>query len=465
MSGLLDKLYLRSPIFVQNFMVTMHGLRIYRREYGKSFWKKLDECEKLQWKSFDQIKDYQNAKLASLVEHAYTHVPYYRKVMDERKLKPTDIRITEDLSKLPVVSRSDVKENLKDLVSKNHSKRELIMGHTSGTTGSPLTLMWDKDICLMKTVVDWRQKRIAGINIGDSMAFFLGRTIVPLSQKNPPYWRHNKVLNHVFCSSWHLSKENLPSYFDMFESYSPKAIEGYPSTMYILANYLLSKDRRFPLKAVFTSSETLFDYQRQAIEEAFQCELYDFYGMAERAVFATECEHHDGKHINMDFGIVEVLDGKGNPAEDGALGRIVATSFHNYGMPLIRYQTSDITSLKTGKCRCGRNFTMMENVTTKDEDIITSTDGRYISSSILNALTHHMTSIIEHQIIQESRDRTVVKMVVSSDFTDNDSEFLINGLHGVLGEDMNIELEFVDEIPRTNAGKYRWVISKVPLEF
>jgi phenylacetate-CoA ligase len=464
-AGFLEKIYQASPAFFQDLMVTGYGLKIYRREYGKKFKAALAEFDKRQWLPLAQIKEYQNEQLRHLIKHAYDNVPFYNKSMRELNLKPGDFKTVDDLYKLPIITRDDLKKSLRQFVAVNYKPSQMTKGFTSGTTGSPLELYWDDRICLIKTVVDWRQKLTAGISVGDRMAFFLGRQVVPLTRKLPPFWRHNYVLNHLFCSSWHLSTENIPKYLDKLSSYKPKAIEGYPSTISILARYILSQKATFPLKAVFTSSETLLPSQREAIERAFACKLYDFYGMAERVAFATECDKHDGKHLNMDFSFIEVLSSDGTPVPYGQLGRIVATGFHNYAMPLIRYQTSDITALREAPCSCGRGFMLMENVATKDEDIVSTRSGRYISPSILNALTHHLTSIAEHQVVQEDIDNVRLRIVKKPNYTDSDHEFLMKGLKDIFGEEMNIGIEYVNAIPRTKAGKFRWVISKVPLKF
>jgi phenylacetate-CoA ligase len=465
MSTILEKIYQKSPALIQNLMVTGYGLKIYRREYGAKFRETLQEFESNQWLSHDRLIEYQNEKLKLLIKHSYENVPYYQNKMNASGLKPGDIKTADDLSKMPILTRDDIKTNFEQLIARNAKRSRLIPGNTSGTTGSPLKLIWDDRICLIKTVVDWRQKRIAGLNPGDKMAFFLGRSVIPLGQKKPPFWRHNHILNHLFCSSWHLSRENLPVYFDKLAGFKPIAIEGYPSTISILAQYLISKKLIFPVKAVLTSSETLLPHQREAIETAFSCRLYDFYGMAERVVFATECETHDGKHLNMDFSIVEVLSKDGAPTDYGSIGRIVATGLHNFAMPLIRYQTSDVTALREAACSCKRGFTLMENITTKDEDIVSTKDGRYISPSILNALTHHLTSIFEHQVVQDENYSITLKIVKKPEYSDADHAFLYKGLKEIFGEEMKVAIEYVDNIPRTSAGKFRWVISKVPLGF
>jgi len=446
-------------------MVSGYGLKVYRREYGRKFHKALEEFEERQWWSAEKLLDYQNEKLTALIKHSYENVPYYRRIMKAAGLTPADIKDVDDLPKIPVLTRSDLKANFDDLVATNFKRSRLIKGHTSGTTGSPLEFLYDRYICLIKNVVDWRVKYDAGIKLGERIAFFLGRVVVPISRSKSPFWRSNYLLDHIYFSSFHMSQRNLQQYLERLKRFRPQAVEGYPSTLYIMARFLNSNNMKFPVKAVFTSSETLLPIQREAIENAFACQLYDFYGLAERVAFAGECSRHEGHHINSDFGITEILDGEGKRCSPGRMGIIVATGLHNYGMPLIRYKTSDLTSLRTEGCSCGRQFPLMEDVTTKAEDIITTPEGRYISSSILTHPFKPMHNVAESQIIQEDIENVRIKLVVLPSYTDADTKYLLNELSKRLGGSMKIEVEFVDSIARTSAGKFRWVISKVPLEF
>jgi phenylacetate-CoA ligase len=465
MNKALEICYNHSPALFQNLAVSLYGAKLYRREYGSKFRHLLEQFETMQWYSLDELKAYQNEQLRRLVAHCYENVPHYREAMDQRTLKPADIRTADDLRLLPLLTRADVKHHAEKLVATNVKRSELIEGHTSGTTGSPLQFLWDKQICLVKNVVDWRQKRWGGINPGDRLAFFLGRVIVPTTRKKPPFWRHNWTLNHLFLSSFHMSPDNLELCYQKLTRFKPRAIEGYPSTLYIFARFLLATGRTFPVHAAFTSSETLFSQQRKAIEQAFCCELFDFYGLAERTVFATECTAHEGHHLNMDFGITEILDKDGRPIPSGQLGRIVTTGLHSYAMPLVRYVTGDVTAMKPHPCSCGRAFPLMEDVTTKAEDIITTRDGRYISSSALTHPFKPLHSVAESQIIQEDREHIRIKIVKLPSYEEKEGDILLREFKKRVGEDMDVRLEFVDTIERTKAGKFRWVISKVPLEF
>jgi len=465
MNKALEAIYNHSPVFLQNIGISLYGLGLYFREYGKSFRRKLDEFEQLEWYSREQLEEYQSRRLRQLIQHCYANVPYYHRVMNERGLKPNDIQSISELKKLPLLTRDDVRSNFDQLIATNIRRADLRLGHTSGTTGSPLEFLYDREICLVKNVVDWRQKKWAGVNPGDRMAFFLGRVVVPTDQNKPPFWRTNWILNHMFLSSFHLSDKHVDKYIEQLVKYAPVALEGYPSTVSIIARFLLSRGKTLPLKAVFTSSETLFPQQREAIESAFQCRLFDFYGVAERVIFATECTAHEDHHVNLDFGIIEILDAAGKPVGPGKMGRIVATGLHNFGMPLIRYRTDDVTALKQKSCSCGRAFPLMEDVTTKAEDIITTMDGRLISSSILTHPFKPMHNVAESQIVQEDRSNIRIKIVRRPGYNESDTQYLREEFGKRVGVDMNIEFEFVDSIPRTKAGKFRWVISHVPLEF
>ena len=465
MSGFLDKLYQHSPSFIQNIGVSLYGLKLYRREYGSKLKALLDIYEKRQWSSPDVLEIYQNQKLAELITHCYKNVRYYRKIMEERGLKPGDIRAVGDLSKLPVLTRDDVRNNFDALTATNFKKSSLIIGHTSGTTGSPLEFYYDADVCRAKNAAEWRQKGVANIRLGDPIAFFLGRMVVPIKRKGPPFWRYNWILNHLYFSSFHISKANIETYINKLVAFEPKAIEGYPSTIYILAASLESIGRTLPLQAVFTSSEPLQPHHRELMEKVFKTSVFDYFGMAERVAFATECEHHAGKHQNSDFGIVELLGPDGCAVKTGSMGRIVATGLHNYAMPLIRYKTSDISSASPEICKCGRGFPLMSNVMTKDEDIVTTPDGRYISSSILTHPFKPMHSVAESQIIQESLNLIRILIVKRDSYKDDDSEYLKEEFKKRLGENVNVNIELVDAIPRTASGKYKWVLSRVPLKF
>lgn len=298
---------------------------------------------------------------------------------------------------------------------------------------------------------------------GDRIAVIRGNVIVPLTQQEPPFWRYNRTHNQILLSSFHLSSKNLGVYFEELSRFNPGVFDGYPSTLYILAKHLKTRGVKFPAKAVISSSETLYDFQRSLIEESFQCKVFDYYALAERVIFSSECDMHEGHHIYDEYGICEILDQDGKPCQKGQPGVLVGTSLHNMAMPLIRYATQDVTAIRDRQCSCGRNLQLMEDVTTKAEDILTMEDGRLISPSVLTHPFKPLNSIDASQIIQNDFNDITVKLVPNSTFSEAEREHLISELKLRLGQKVNIRIELADSLTRTASGKFRWVISNVKL--
>lgn len=455
--------YDRSPYWLQHLMLNAYAVRIHRERYGKSFQEAYRRLEETQWYDEGQILEYQAIQLRKLVDHAYRNVPFYRQLYDEHGVSSSDIREVEDLRKLPVITREQVRSAGERMISSKIKHRTLVHGHTSGTTGSPLSFYWDKQTCVYNNAVDWRQKSWAGVNCGERMALLLGRTIVPANKSNPPFWQEDRLHKMLWVSSFHLSTRYLPVILKKLRSYAPSAIEGYPSTVYILAKYLKAIGETLPMRAVFTSAETLLPLQRELIEERFAAPVFDIFGMAERVAYAGQCEKAQHYHLSFEYAVNEIVDQKGQPVEGGEEGYLVGTSLLNFGMPFIRYRTSDVSAITKKKCICGRYMPRLKGVTTKDEDIVVTPEGKLISSSILTHPFKPLDSVLESQIVQDEPDRIRVKIVRRSDYTDEDSVHLVDALRERVGPGIRIDLEFVEEIPRTASGKFRWVVSRVPL--
>jgi phenylacetate-CoA ligase len=366
-----------------------------------------------------------------------------------------------------MLTREIIKARAEDLKSAHPEDRTTLSeGHTSGTTGSPLAVFYSPNVVAMNYAAMDRQYRWAGARLargGDRTAVVRGNVIVPLSQKRPPFWRYNRSLNQMLLSSFHLTPANLVSYFDALRDFNPTVVDGYPSSLYVLAKVLLNRGQRLPMKAAITSSETLYDFQREAIEKAFECRVFDYYAAAERVVFAVECDRHSGHHLCEEYGVTEIVDDDGNAVDRGQEGLMVGTSLHNFGMSLIRYRTTDRTALKTFECGCNRPLPLMEDVTTKAEDLLRLRDGRLIPPSVLTHPFKPLDSIEGSQIVQTDLDRLLIRLVPRPEYTDQDANHLVRELKARLGSDMRVDIELVDTLPRTARGKFKWVVSQIDL--
>lgn len=455
-----ERLYAKSPAWLETAMLNAHAGRLQLHRYGRKLRTALAELVALERADPDAIRAYQSTRLRAVVRSA-ARSSYYNAVFARAGVRPEDVTSVDDLRRLPLLLKNTVRASGAELVTEPRPRRGWVHGHTSGTTGSPLSLWYDRRTCVYTTAVDWQQKLWAGMRPGDWIGMVLGRVIVPVDRSAAPFWRANHVQRQVWFSSFHLTDENIPQYLAEIRRRRLRFLEGYPSTLFILARYLTRAGETLPLQASFTSSETLHPHQRELIETAFAAPLFDFYGMAERVVFGSECELHNGKHLNEGYGITEIVDASGSPVADGEIGYVVGTSLHNEAMPMLRYRTSDMSAIEVETCSCGRTARRLRNVTTKAEDIIVLPDGRMLSPSILTHPFKPFDEIVASQIVQEALDEVHVRIVARESFTPEMENRLGSALRERLGPTVRLTLERVDEIPREPSGKFRWVVSKV----
>lgn len=464
MNPWIERAYLATPAPVQSLLLSVYGLKLRSERFNERYraWMRfLGESEGY---SRGELEAYQDERLQRLIRHAHEKVPYYRGIMRERGLAPDDIKSRHDLHKLPVLGRDVIRRRARELVADGFTPESLKSSPTSGTTGSPLVVYWDREQDVLWNVLIWRHRAWAGFSFGERYGTLLGRVIVSPRRTKPPFWRHNRAWNQIFLSSFHLAQRNVGAYIDFLERSGVKAIEAYPSTAYILALGMERAGRTLPLKAVFTSSEPLLDVQRELIEERFATKVFDYYGMSEAIMFAGECRHHKGMHHHAEASVVEVVDAQDEPVSDGRAGRLLGTTLHNDAMPLIRYEVGDLTARLPDACPCGRAHPLFAAVTTKAEDIIVTPDGRLVSPSVITHPFKPLKGLVKSQIIQEDLRHVRVRLVLGESAPADLLRQLKEGLSSRLGAETRITIEEVDEIPLGPTGKYRWIVSKVPIE-
>ncbi len=267
-----SKLYSKMAYHTQNLFFTVKGYAVKRIKFSNQFYQELEELEKTQWYSKDEYEEYQYRKLKQLIQHAYENVPYYEKLFNEHNIKPADIKSTNDLEKIPILTKETLRAQPQEFIARNINKKFLAPGWTTGTTGTPINAYRDKKSIVFENAMIWRQRRIAGINENSRKVAIWGtiwdNLIVHSSIKHPPYWRYNRSDNQLLFSYFHMSNETLPLYLEKLEEFNPDFMEAFPSTLLILAKYLLATGKVLPVKAIFTSSEPLYAIHKQEIERA-----------------------------------------------------------------------------------------------------------------------------------------------------------------------------------------------------
>lgn len=460
-----ETIYARSPVFLQNLYVSWYGHRIHRQRFNSDYERWMDFFERSQWWGPDELGAHQDWELAALVAHCYERVPFYRRVMDERRLRPADVATRGNLHKLPIVTKDMIRSDPAAFLARGVQAGSLKESPTSGTTGASFTVLWDRETDVLWNAVLWRHRAWSGFRLGMRYASLLGRVIVPLEQSRPPFWRWNRPWNQVLFSSFHLKAGNIGAYVDAMRLFGIEALECYPSTGYILARFLEDRGERLALRHVVTSSETLLPIQRELMEKVFGTQVLDYYGMSEAVLFAGECGRGSGYHLHAEIGIAEIVDERGEPVPTGRHGRVLGTGLVNRAMPLLRYEIGDVSAIRPEACPCGRGLPRLDSVTTKAEDIVVAPDGRLISSSTLTHPFKPLDRVERSQIVQESLDRLLIRIVPRPGYGEEDTRHLLHEMQRRVGQEMQIRVELVEDIPIGTSGKYRWVISKLPLEF
>jgi phenylacetate-CoA ligase len=301
---------------------------------------------------------------------------------------------------------------------------------------------------------------IHGIQPGDSCATFAGRQLQPPEVNRPPFWRYNRAANQTLFSTLHLSDENMPHYLRQLEKIQPREVIGYPSAIYTLAEYCLRTGARPNVRpaAVITNSETLFEWQRVAIEQVFECRVADYYGVAEGVVFAAQCPA--GRyHFNPLLGIVEFLAADGSPAAPNEPARLVCTTLTNSAMPLVRYEVGDQAVMAGDACPCGLVYPAALSIVGRIDDAVITPSGHTVGR--LDHIFKGLTGVRECQIVQDRLDQITLKVVRDASFTENSRRTLVENLWARVGRDMQVQFEFVEQIPRTDRGKFKGVVSRI----
>jgi len=446
---------------MKNGIALLYSFQQRRNRFGKIFREQLEELQRNRSLSFEERTRDQFQRLKALLIYVRDNVPYYHDLFQSIGFSPESFQKFEDLRQIPLLDKETVRTEKDRLISKA-KLGPIIHTHTSGTTGKALHLLLTREASQRAYACVWFHYTWAGIQRGDRIATFAGHPVARPESLKPPFWIYDPLENEMFFSSYHITPATLPFYVKALAQFRPVLIRGYPSSIYLLAMYLLQTGRDdIRPKAVFTSSETLFDFQRKAIEQAFGCKVYSYYGNTERVAHLLECQERNF-HVITESCVIEILRPDGSPASFGECGELVCTGLFDRAMPLIRYRVGDMGIFSPDRCPCGINTPILKTITGRVEDVVVTPDGRHVGR--LDHAFKDTLTVKEAQIVQEKLDSILVNIVPREGFGPEDEKRILRELRLRLGEAIQIQIQKVERIPRTETGKFRFVISKVPME-
>lgn len=426
---------------------------------SKPVWRIYRTLEQTQYLSSQKLRHIQFVKLQKLLKNALNCSPFTRDRFAKNSISLREIQSLEDLQRLPITE----KHHLKIITVQDElNTKKLVTKRTGGSTGEPVTVYCTKDHVYWSMAAMLRFYSWIGSKLGERRAkLFAAPTRTGVPENTLSNHTRNWLGNTLFMDATQLTPERVEQVISALKRFRPKLLLGYTSCMTTLANSLLSSNRRLALPdlKIVNAAEPIDSSKRVLIESSFGGNLYDHYGTREIGYIADECEFRNGLHVHMEYLILEIVDQQGRWVKNGQEGEILITGLENFGMPLLRYRIGDRAVKTDEPCPCGRGLEIVSSITGRNTDTIILPNGNKLTGLIFpHALKDFQ--IIEYQIRQKSIGTIQVKVVLEP----TAPEDTLRNIHSALKQIMpgtTIKLLLVNEIPRTESGKLRSVVSEL----
>lgn len=414
-----------------------------------------------QYRPLEDVRADQWKRLKGLLEHAYAHTTFYHDRLKSLGITPADIRTWQDFEKLPLLTKDEIRANRDAMVADNIPKDRLFPKKTSGSTGVSLSFFVDEDSLQWKRGCALRHDEWTGWRLGERIGAVWGNPEYKKSWRG--YVRNTLLERGTFLDTLRMDEEAMTNFHAEIRREKPTLLFGHAHSLYLFARFV-QQNELSPIrpKGIISTAMVLHDFERDLIEEVFDCKVTNRYGCEEVSLIACECEAHQGLHVNMDTLNFECLrDGKPAPARE--TGAVVVTDLTNFGMPFIRYLVGDTARMAEKPCSCGRTYPLIESLEGRIADYVRTPDGEYISGI---SLTENFAMVLEGvkqmQIVQDRLDHLLFRVVQGEDGQDQALRGDIARL--VLerfGSSMRHDVEYVDSIQSETSGKYRFCVSKL----
>lgn len=439
-------LYLALPAWAQNLALSLYGANLYKQRFHGLIPTPYNNDLKLFDLPQPQLFKQQEARLQQLLSHCKNHVPYYEKYLanvDVTKVTAADLQ-----NLVPVLTKSEILNNADKLIStapQLHNK--LRTANTSGSSGTPLSIKYTDDA----RRINYRFYEAAlnhfGCNYRSKSTTFAGRILYKDPGSNPARYDHYNRTQYL--SSYFVSPSTIENYVDALNQWQPEFIDSYPSTIFEIIKLAESQQLRFTFspKCVLTSSETLTNECRAAIEKAFDTKVIDHYGCTEMAINALSIgENYFASPL---YSVIELEH------QFDETYSVITTGLLNFGMPLLRYKIGDLVE----KAQPTSNY-IFSRIEGRLDDVIITPEGRKVGR--MDPAFKGIEGVASAQIVQEKINLILVLIVLD---TKAKKEFnpslLIDNIQTRTSKNIEVQIQYVPEIAKGANGKFKSVISKL----
>ncbi|MCF7970312.1 MAG: AMP-binding protein [Methylococcaceae bacterium] len=420
------------------------------------------DLEKTQWLSTQELKTLQIERLKSFLIDVEQHVPYYQQLFKQLKFNPKNVSSLDALKQLPLTAKPLIREQGEQL--KADDAVGLAKFNTGGSSGEPLIFYIGNKRVSHDVAAKWRATRWWGVDIGDTEAVIWGSPI-ELNGQDKIKLARDKVLRTHLIPAFEMSPVKIDGFIQQIKALKPKMLFGYPSALAHIATHAEKTGQvlsELGIKVAFVTSERLYDHQRAKIEQAFACPVANGYGGRDAGFIAHQCPEGQ-MHITAEDIIVEIIDNNGNVLPYNQAGEIVVTHLATRDYPFIRYRTGDIGILSDAQCQCGRGLPLLKEIQGRTTDFIIAQDGTVLHGLALIYVLRALEGIESFKITQHSIDETTLQIVKNQQYNPENNAKIQSEFKQRLGQNVQINIEYVSEIAKEKSGKFRYVISHVTI--
>jgi len=405
---------------------------------------------KQQWYSSVRLRELQDRLLFQTIRRAFSF-PFYRRMFEEQQIPARSSSARHILKKLPVITKKQVRDAFLEAAIYSRTPG-LISRTTSGSSGFPLTVVYDRTSYAYSEAIYARALFEQGVRFTDRIAYFWYE---PFRQRG--WWEYCGL----FRKREVLYTVSEEAQIKQLEQIRPTVIHAFPTLLVYLGKRLKYTKQTIRPRLIITHGELLTEEMRQSITGHFQAPVLDQYGSNEFNRMAWQCPQQDHYHVDADNILIELLDKDGQEVRDGERGRVVVTSLMNRAMPLLRYDIGDFAVKKDGLCPCGRGLPLLLSIEGRADDFIVTHNGRVLSPRRIGGLLEHFNTIKQYKFIQESADEFILLVVPAESFSLKDERELLGRLLEVLGSACTVQIKRVPAIPQGRTGKIKAIESKV----